>query len=363
MDKPNGLFPNIREKTADLKRTGLMPSGLYDPRGKLLYAPLAGLLLPDGTAAAPSLAFASAHDMGLYRVSSTTLGVVAGGVDRFRFSTADYLRHTSSATLFGTHPTYGTNFGAIWHDGLDYALLVSSVGDTFLNCPSGRSGYLRANNADVARWGSVAGGDFEVLTPILADGAITVKGGNTLYVYESTNTNWVRLFRDSANAFLEHSTTGVLFLNWFIGSGGVSVGNGAAGYGTIRAAAFTVSSSSTLKGDVAPLPDDDAPVAALQPKTYTRDGDKSGQTYTGFLAEDVRAVYPDAVVPMTMVDDQGVETQTLGIDLLALHGITVSALRKTMGAVRNLRQQIQQLQTQVQTNTTDIATIKAKLGL
>ena len=53
----------------------------------------------DGTAAAPSITFASDPDTGIFRVGENILGISAGGVESFRVSNADVIVNEGSQNI------------------------------------------------------------------------------------------------------------------------------------------------------------------------------------------------------------------------------------------------------------------------
>ena len=280
-----------------------------------------GLLIPNGSIASPSIALANFPSTGLYGGAGPSIGLTVGG-----------------AAVFAAGPT-----AVHFYTGGAERMYVDSTNG--LSVPFA---HIRC-----------------------------ISGGH-IYAYDSTQAKWTRTRSDAGNGFIE--TNGAnLYINNASGVTGVQtqVMNGAGAFGTINAAVFHVSSSQTVKGNIALLADDDAPLSGLQPKTYTLDGDPSGTTYTGFVAEDVRAVYPDAVAELTLVDDNGNSTPTLGVDIIALQGITVSALRRVIARLKAAIDRIVTLETQVQglnqarlnqasqivALQTDMATVKSKLGL
>ena len=58
------------------------------------------MLMEDGTAAAPGLAFADDIDTGLFRPAANQLGVATNGVERVEFGTTEVVFNDSGATVY-----------------------------------------------------------------------------------------------------------------------------------------------------------------------------------------------------------------------------------------------------------------------
>jgi len=87
--------PTLRIQSADATSTSDYVSLSHDQTNAQLSVGSGSLvvdapvLLPDGTAGAPSMAFSSDTDVGLYRISANILGVSVGGGEKVRFGTSD----------------------------------------------------------------------------------------------------------------------------------------------------------------------------------------------------------------------------------------------------------------------------------
>jgi hypothetical protein len=70
--------------------------GSFGPGG---FSPIGPVLLPNGTAAAPSLAFVSDSDTGLFRLTTDFLGISSGGVGYWAFASDASLRFDSAGFI------------------------------------------------------------------------------------------------------------------------------------------------------------------------------------------------------------------------------------------------------------------------
>ena len=141
-------------------------------------------------------------------------------------------------------------------------------------------------------------------------------------------------------------TAGAAFLNWFQGTGGVNVGNGASGYGTIRAAAFTVSSDRRLKENISYFDRGLAEILQLKPATFNFINGENNQK--GFIAQDVETVIPEAVGNTTMPDSNGNvdETDTyLTINNSAIIPYLVAAIKEQQTIIESLEARVAALET------------------
>ena len=141
-------------------------------------------------------------------------------------------------------------------------------------------------------------------------------------------------------------TAGVAYLNWFQGTGGVNVGNGASGYGTIRAAAFTVSSDRRLKENISYFDRGLAEILQLKPATFDFINGENNQK--GFIAQDVETVIPEAVGTTTMSDSNGNvdETDTyLTINNSAIIPYLVAAIKEQQTIIESLEARVAALET------------------
>ena len=112
---------------------------------------------------------------------------------------------------------------------------------------------------------------------------------------DATNYGQIRHSGSAGNFHLDTYGTGKMYLNWYSGTGGVAVGNGATNYGPIAASAFNVSSDRRLKTDITPI--DDALDRILQISAYNfrYKSEPNGPMQVGLMAQEVEKVYPEVV--------------------------------------------------------------------
>jgi hypothetical protein len=96
------------------------------------YLPLAGgtmtgsIVIPDGTAAAPSLKFDDAT--GIYQPAANTWAVSTGGVERLRVLANGHVAMSQSAKVSATSPSAAENGLTIRHDHADNSQMISAYG-------------------------------------------------------------------------------------------------------------------------------------------------------------------------------------------------------------------------------------------
>jgi len=149
------------------------------------------LLIPDGTAAAPGLAYAADVDVGLFRPAANNFGIATAGVESCRFDATQHMLANPVNSAVGT-PLYSfigdTNTGMyqIAADSLGFAAggvlaldcteaggvadVTVSNGDLYVNRPAGTEAnlYVRSGDSSTARainWGISAGNGWAMLQP------------------------------------------------------------------------------------------------------------------------------------------------------------------------------------------------------
>jgi len=123
------------------------------------------VLAGNGTVAAPAISFASDQDTGLYRVTSNTIGVAAGGTLRFQVDSAGITSLGLANQILTTDYVTGTT-----GSNMQMALLAPT-GDT--------SGKLEVYNH-----GGATGGVLNINTS--GGGAVNFGGGDTAFAGKST---------------------------------------------------------------------------------------------------------------------------------------------------------------------------------
>jgi hypothetical protein len=141
-------------------------------------------------------------------------------------------------------------------------------------------------------------------------------------------------------------TAGIFFMNWFAGTGGASVGNGATGYGAIRASAFTVSSDRRLKENISYFDSGLDKILQLKPATFDFINGENNQK--GFIAQDIETVIPEVVGTTTMPNSDGIvdEADTyLTVNSYALIPYLVAAIQEQQSIIESFEARIAALET------------------
>lgn len=327
-----------------------------------------------GSAAVPSIAFATDENTGLYRTSEDVIGFVAGGIERVRVSAAGILVGTDGAVGAPALAfTADTNTGIYRPATAEVAIAtagvqrvrVTAAGMTVAGTLSGADGAVAAPglgftaDPDTGIWRPAANtlalstAGIERLR-VLADGTValgtaTVTAGYTLEVNGAIHTNgtiesvggifraWnagstaaIRMWSSTAGPTIE-TNSGALQLNYSFGGSGVNVFNGAAGWGPIAASAFNVGSSREFKSSIADSAIGLATLLTLKPKSFLFQGETTQRL--GFIAEEVKPLVGEACVTQDMpqVDAQGKPLPpktTLALDVMGLLAIAVRAIQE-----------------------------------
>jgi hypothetical protein len=133
----NGIVRLIGEVLADYL-------GVVHADDGTLKALTVPLLLPDGSASAPSLAFTTATTTGLFRSAADTLGLVAGGVERLRVSGGNI--RIANNTIGFSGASLGTADLEILRGGAPGALRITT-GTTPTLSGCGTSPTITGNNS------------------------------------------------------------------------------------------------------------------------------------------------------------------------------------------------------------------------
>ena len=193
MTVPRGTPPGVEQSAAlqedQLRRIAALERASTSGSGGSVVIP-DPLLLADGSAAAPSLAFTADTDTGMYRPGTNQIGFTAGGTQVLQLSTADVdvttghlnvISNTGAQTISLGEWSSGSNFAAIESpsmvillgntSGVDQANYIRSKGTGTLNLGVNNSNDLWINNggAVYAVGDITAGGD--IVTAIGSAGA------------------------------------------------------------------------------------------------------------------------------------------------------------------------------------------------
>ena len=140
-------------------------------------------------------------------------------------------------------------------------------------------------------------------------------------------------------------TTGACYINWFAGTSGFRVGNGASGYGAAYASAFTVSSDRRLKENISYFDSGLAQILQLKPATFDFINGENNQK--GFIAQDVETVIPEVVGRTTMPDSSGDVDETdeyLTLNQPAIIPYLVAAIKEQQVTIEALTARITTLE-------------------
>lgn len=291
----------------------------------------------------------------------------AGGfVERMRIDSAGHVA-VGTTTTGNTSFTIATSSSGVTPNTTGDDLLIESSGNTGMTIASGTTSLGRIYFGDSGS--AIAGrisydhnddsmffgtnGTAEDMT-IDSSGNVGIGVSNPAVALDVTD-GYIRSERvqggygNAAGNFHIDSktgTAGVAYLNWFQGTGGVNVGNGASGYGTIRAAAFTVSSDRRLKENISYFDRGLAEILQLKPATFDFINGENNQK--GFIAQDVETVIPEAVGTTTMSDSNGNvdETDTyLTINNSAIIPYLVAAIKEQQTIIESLEARVAALET------------------
>ncbi len=163
--------------------------------------------------------------------------------------------------------------------------------------------------------------------------------GGEMRIYGPANTAYASLRHSGAtggNLHLDAVNGGGSYINWFGGSA-VHVGNGAGGYGSINASAFTVASSERFKEDIVDSEYGLAHVMELNAKEYKYINDASQRNEIGLIAEEVELVVPEVVYK----NEEGL---TSGIDYSKLTPILIEAMKEQQELIEELKKRIEELE-------------------
>ena len=125
MTVPRGTPPGVEQSAAlqedQLRRIAALERASTSGSGGSVVIP-DPLLLADGSAAAPSLAFTADTDTGMYRAGTNEIGFTAGGVELLSVGSADVDVMTGHLNLISNTGAQTMSLGE-WSSGFDYAAI------------------------------------------------------------------------------------------------------------------------------------------------------------------------------------------------------------------------------------------------
>ena len=302
-----------------------------------------------GSAALPSISFIGDPNTGIYSPAADTIAFVEGGVEAMRIDSSANVGIGTSSPSTKLNVVSAGDRTLIVQSGTDTpAKLVSTVANSYLEIANAtNSFYIGAvgsnaafvvNGAERARIDS--SGNFMVGTTSPTARFTVAESGNTVAAdfYTSggaVGTPCMYVKKQPNNASTSQVYIQFLFNNASSGNGQIN-GNGSG------AAAFGSYSDRRLKENIVDLPSQLPNIMALRPVEFDYIESEGGGHQTGFIAQEMQEVYPDAVgerAPDEM--------------------LTVTGWSKTEA---RLVKAIQEQQAMIDTMKQEIAELKAKVG-
>jgi hypothetical protein len=193
-------------------------------------------------------------------------------------------------------------------------------------------------------------------TALIADGRVAIRTtspGNYALQMRQTNdefgldivnsnssTNWELYTTAGENGrlnFLQTTTAGG-FAAWLNSSG------------------LITTSDQRLKSDWVMLPNVMNNVKKLNPVSYTMTHEKTGQRYTGFLAQEVQQLFP------MLVDENDLHGEKrIGVNYGAMSVVAIKAIQEQQAQIEAQQQQIQQQEQRLQQLEADLAELRKLL--
>ena len=290
-----------------------------------------------GSVGLPSISFIGDTNTGIYSPAADTIAFVEGGVEAMRIdSSANVVIGTSSASArlqvhlnsadFVTAKISNSVTGTGVLDGFD--LVVGTSGEAYIYNRENQPIIFGTNNTERARIDS-SGNLLVGRTNSSASAAV-----NGCIIYGSGAADFGQMvFSRGAN------TVYVSFRN---ASSGAEVGNIQTN-GTNTS--YVTSSDYRLKENIQPMQNALSKVAALKPCTYTWTAD--GSDGEGFIAHELQAVVPDAVVGEKDAVNEDGSIKPQGIDTSFLVATLTAAIQEQQAMIDTMKQEIAELKAKV----------------
>ena len=262
-----------------------------------------GIATPDGTASAPSHTGSSGSTNGLYFPSATTAAIATNGTSAIYIDASQNVGigttspttklHVYGSALLSDGRNGGFNLGTINYrviGGLDYSGLYYDV-DT------GTAHQFRVGNSEKMRIDS--SGNLLVGTTTTSYGSIsgrfiscspTSGGAGLFYTNFSGDLSTSAL---NVGKFDNNATTSQIFIKFGINNAGL--GSGQINANGSSQAAFGSFSDARLKQNIVDLPSQIDKILALRPREFDYVESEGGGHQIGFVAQEIKTVYPDAV--------------------------------------------------------------------
>ena len=231
--------------------------------------------------------------------STTGFNNTANGYFALYYNTTGYYNTAIWANTL-TNNTTGTGNTAIWNNVLTANTTGSnnSALGNYANITLGSLSNVtligantvgsQSNTVILGSWANVGIGTSTPWAPL------DVKNGE-IRVSTSTSTSaYLRMTHTgpTGNGHIDTMGAWALYLNWFGGTA-VNVGNGASGFGTINAAAFTNASDRSYKKDIKILENPLTRLLSLEWVSFK--WKNNGRPDIGFIAQDIEKIIPEIV--------------------------------------------------------------------
>jgi len=296
----------------------------------------------DGSAAAPSFAFANSTSTGIYRVSANTLGVATAGVQRVVVDANGNVGVGTASPNSRLHVNAGANYGIFTLQAVNGTDIAFTSGSTTLSSiavdsTAGTNPIMifRNGGTNTERMRIDASGRLLINTTSTSIHNTTTTG----FLYDAGN-RWLSVNGQNEAALFTSQVAGGAVMRFYLSNtgekGSISISAGGVAYNT--------ASDYRLKEDVQPMAAALSKIAALKPCTYKWKSD--GSEGEGFIAHELAEVCPAAVCGEKDAVNEDGSIKSQGIDPAKLVALLTAA--------------IQELSAKVDAQAAEIAELKAK---
>ena len=295
------------------------------------------MTIQGGSAAAPSLTFSGDTNTGIFSPAADTIAFSEGGVESMRID---------SAGNVGIGTTTPTNYGKLAVSG-DIGAFVPTAG--VLNgtrsiyigpgseYTSASAPYVRATVTNSSTLATAL--SFGVYSGSAQNEAMRIDSSGNLLVgttsTPSSSNPGVRIAQPGSNLWISYNSGTASYTQFIFGNANGQVGSiSTSGSGT----SFTTTSDYRLKEDVQPMTGALAKVAALKPVTYKWKA--SGEASEGFIAHELQAVCPDAVIGEKDAVNEDGSIKPQGIDTSFLVATLTAAIKEQQQMIETLQAEV-----------------------